>query len=273
VSFINSLEPKLGHWAIPALLRITAVLQLGVFLLAKQTPEILGHLELVPSLVLKGEVWRLLSFVFLPPTMSFLFIIISTMFLFWMNDMFEQAWGRFRLNAYFFSCVALLIVAGFTMPEQGGSALATHLLFASLFLALSVIAPDTEIRLFLVIPIKLKYLGWLDAVGLVTMLLTVPSVWLSMLAVLIPFACFAGPDFVTAVRHGATVRARRRRFERDSRPDDDAFHRCGLCGVTDKADPHAEFRVTADGQEYCVKCLAEKPEIRNPKSETNSNER
>jgi hypothetical protein len=257
VSFINSLEPKLGHWAIPSLLRITAVVQFGTFLLAKQNPEILGHLALAPALVLKGEVWRLLTFVFMPPTLNIFFIIINTMLLFWMNDVFEQAWGRFRLNVYFFSCVALLIVAGLIMP-QGGSAFAPQLLFASLFLALTVIAPDTELRLFLVIPIKLKYLGWIEAAGLVAILFSFPSVWLSMLAVLIPFACFAGPDFLASVRHGATVRARRRRFERDSRPEDDAFHRCGGCGVTEKSDPHAEFRVTSDGQEYCTKCLADR---------------
>ena len=59
MSLINSLEPKLGHWAIPSLLRITAVLQLGVFLLGKQTPEFTERLTLVPALVFKGEVWRL----------------------------------------------------------------------------------------------------------------------------------------------------------------------------------------------------------------------
>jgi hypothetical protein len=256
VSIINSLEPRLGPWAVPGLLKITAALQAVVFLLAKQNPDVLDHLSLIPALVLRGEVWRLISFVFLPPTLNIFWIIISTMFLVWMSDLLEQAWGRFRLNVYFFSCVFLLIVAGFLLPQATG--LAPELLFASLFLALAALAPDVELRVYLLIPVKMKYLAWLEVARLVWLLFVFPSSWLSIVAVMIPFGLWAAPPLVASLRHGAVARARRRRFERDSRSDEDVFHRCAGCGATEKSDAHAEFRVTADGREFCVACLAKR---------------
>jgi len=250
---LDSLERRWGRWCIPGLLRVVAIVQALMFILIKANPALDSHLQLVPQLVLQGEVWRVLSFVFLPPTMSVIWIIFAVMFLFFIGDILEGAWGSFRLNVYYFSSVLLLNVAAFVTGS--GTAMEATLLYQSLFLAACVIAPEVEIMLFFFFPVKLKYLGWFTGVLLAVTFFLAPRSWAAVLAVMIPFACFVGPSWVGLMKLRATVEGRRRKFAGQQASDDEAFHTCVTCGVTEHKDPHAEFRIAADGQEYCVKCL------------------
>ena len=134
------------------------------------------------------------------------------------------------------------------------------LLYMSLFLAACVIAPEVEIMLFFVIPVKLKFLGWFNGVLLVMTLFNSPQAWAAVLAVILPFACFVAPSWIGSMKHRATVHDRRRRFKGQQPADDEAFHTCATCGLTEKQDAHAEFRITADGREFCLKCLPGKQE-------------
>lgn len=257
---LDSLERRWGGWCIPGLLRVVALVQALLFILIKANPAVHPHLQLVPQEVLRGEVWRVLSFVFLPPTSSVLWIIFAVMFLIFIGDILEGAWGSFRLNLYYFGCVLLLNVAAFV--TQRGTGMEATLLYMSLFLAACVIAPEVEILLFFVFPVKLKFLGWFNAAILVMTLISSPQSWAAVLAVLIPFACFAGPSWIRGLKHQSDVAGRRRRFQSQQLAESEAFHTCVTCGVTELKDPQADFRIAADGQEYCRSCLppAEKPQ-------------
>lgn len=250
---LDSLERRWGRWCIPGLLRIVALIQALMFIFLKFNPVAYPHLQLVPQEVLKGEIWRVLSFVFLPSTMSFFWIIFAVMFLIFIGDILESAWGSFRLNVYYFSSVLLLNAAAFL--TRHGTGMEATLLYTSLFLAACVIAPEVEIMLFFILPVKLKYLGWFSGAMLVMMLFNAPQVWLSVLAVMIPFACFVGPSWMGRVKHQAGVAGRRHRFQSQLPADDEPFHTCVVCGVTERTDSHAEFRIAADGREFCLKCL------------------
>jgi hypothetical protein len=149
--------------------------------------------------------------------------------------------------------VLLLNVAA--LVTRQGTGMEATLLYMSLFLAACVIAPEVEIMLFFVFPVKLKFLGWFNGAVMAMMLWSYPQAWAAVLAVLIPFACFVGPSWLGQARHTAEVAGRRRRFQSQQLPDDEAFHTCATCGVTEKKDPHAEFRIAADGREFCLKCL------------------
>jgi len=254
VTILDSLERRWGRWSIPGLLRVVALVQALMFILIRANPAVHPHLQLVPQEVLKGDVWRVLSFVFLPPTSSVLWIIFAVMFLIFIGDILESAWGSFRLNLYYFSCVLLLNAAAFL--TQRGTGMEATLLYMSLFLAACVIAPEVEIMLFFVFPVKLKFLGWFNAALLAMTLWSFPQSWAAVLAVVIPFACFVGPAWAGRMKHQVGVAGRRRRFQGQQLAEDEAFHTCVTCGVTEHKDPHAEFRIAADGQEYCVKCLA-----------------
>jgi len=252
VRFLDQLERRWGGWCIPGLLRIVAIAQAVLFVAVKFNPGLYPHLQLVPKAVLSGEIWRVVSFVFLPPTLSFIWIFCAVMFLVMIGDILESAWGSFRLNLYYFSGVLLLnLVALLT----GGSGMEATLLYQSLLLAACVVAPEVEILLFFILPVKLKFLGLFTGASMVYVGLLAPSIWPALIAVLIPFALFAGPLAFALVRHRSEVAGRRRRFQQGQLDESNAFHTCTRCGMTEKRDPHAEFRIAADGQEYCAKCL------------------
>lgn len=254
MSWLDSLERRFGRWAVPHLLRFIAIVQLVVFVVALSQPDYLEALRLQPELILRGEVWRVLSFVFIPRTTSLIWILFAVMLLFYMNSVLEAAWGAFRLNIYYFSCVALLNVATFFFLP-GGTGLESELLYQSLFLALCAVAPEEEI-LLLVFPVKLKYLGIFTMLWLLWTWVNVPALTPQMLAVLIPFAAFLGPDWWRQVRHRQQVNVRRVKFQSQLRDAGEAFHHCAECGLTELKDPQADFRVLPDGRELCHHCLA-----------------
>lgn len=254
MSLLLSLERRFGRWAIPNLLRFVAIVQLVMFLFVTSQPDGIDLFRLRPDLVWQGEVWRVLSFVFIPQSASLFWLIVAVWFLFFMNDIMERAWGAFRLNLYYFSCVFLLNLASFLLL-RGGTGAESSLLYQSLFLALCVVAPEVEIRLFFVLPVKLKYLGFITGLLLAWTLLSVPDLWPQILAVMIPFGLFAGPDWIKSLQHRNRVSARRRKFQGQLHDPEESFHRCAQCGLTEVQDPHAEFRVTADGRELCLPCL------------------
>lgn len=253
VSFLSSLENRFGGWAIPGLLKIVAIMQLLVFFIVKMHPELLARLVLDTNAVMKGELWRLVSFMLIPQTFSVLWILFAVMLLFFISNVLEEAWGSFRVNLYYFTAVALLIGAAFFMGR--GTGMESTLLYMSLFLAAAVVIPNHEILIFFVLPVKMKYLAMINGAMLLMMLLTSPAVWPAVAAVLAPFFLYVGPGALKNMRHQATVQVRRQKFHKASLDDSEPFHRCEHCGKTEKSDPHAVFRVTAGDKELCDACL------------------
>lgn len=160
-------EAKLERFAIPGLIRIVAGFQFLVFVLLTFNPSLYDLISLDPECILKGEIWRLFSYVFLPRTSSMLWIIIQVMFLWFISDGLEQAWGSFRVNVYFIASMIGLTVGCFVLRGiliQLGSipplAYSGEFIYHSLFLAFAVLYPNQEIRLMLILPIKIKYLAY-----------------------------------------------------------------------------------------------------------------
>lgn len=257
MSFLSSLEKRFGGWAIPGLLKIVAIMQLMVFFLIKLHPELLARLVLDTNAVIQGELWRLVSFMFIPRTFSMLWIFFTVMFLFFISNVLEEAWGSFRVNLYYFTAVALLIGAAFF--TGGGTGMEAMLLYMSLFMAAAAAIPNHEILLFFILSVKMKYLAMVDGAVLLLMLVTSPGSWPAVLAVLVPFFLYVGPGALKNMRHQVSVQARRHKFQNASLDDNEPFHRCEQCGKTEKSDPHAVFRVTAGDKELCEQCLSGAP--------------
>ncbi len=248
---LTKAEHKFGRFAIPGLLRIIAGFQLLVFVLAHINPSFLEVLALDPARVMKGEVWRLVSYVFIPRTLSF-WIIIQVMFLWFINDGLESAWGSFRLNLYFIGSMLTLTLGCFFLP---GVIPTGEFLYYSVFLAFAIIYPEQTIMFMLVIPIKIKYLAYLLGGILVLYFFQDHRMALTITCSLIPFACYALPKAIRTIMFRSQVAERRHRYEQHSLPANEAFHRCTACGKTEADDPHLEFRVTSEGDELCVPCL------------------
>src|SRR5436190_10768293 len=105
MNWINRLEMKFGHWAIPGLLRYVAALNALSFVLAMVNPQYLKFLYLDPNLVMQGEVWRLITYLFIPTLGGFFpgwfSMAFYVIYLMWVGDGLERAWGAFRLNLYY----------------------------------------------------------------------------------------------------------------------------------------------------------------------------
>jgi hypothetical protein len=219
----------------------------------KLRPGFGGMLELVPALVWKGEVWRLITWVFIPTTTSlWLIFIVYLMMLF--SEALDQAWGAFKVNLYVFSGVIFMIIGAmvFNSPPMGLT------LYTSIFLAFAVIAPNFELMLFFILPVKVKWLAAIAGATLVLNFIGAPHMRLPILFSLLNFFIAFGPQFVRWLRLRGTVMERRSRFDSSKQPEGAWLHRCHACGKTDLDDPKLDFRVGADGEDYCSECRPRK---------------
>jgi membrane associated rhomboid family serine protease len=249
MTFLEKLERAAGRYAVPGLIRYVVMLNALVYLLVLVNKDYAALLVLDRDLILQGQLWRLVTWIFLPNTLSPIWILFFLWFTWFVGEQLEGAWGAFRLNLYY-----LLGCLGCTMAVMiFGASAGNYLLTLSLLLALATLAPDLQV-LLLVIPIKLKWLALLSLAfpwGLYLIIGT-PGMQAMILVCLANYLVFFGPGWLRRMREDAGTRARRAKFQ-VVQPQ--SLHRCETCGLTEIDDPHAEFRVAGDGNEYCPKHL------------------
>lgn len=179
------------------------------FMLVLFEPRAWQLLVLDPLLVLRGEVWRLVSFLALPLSMSPLWMIFVLYFVYFVVNGIEEEWGEFRTTLYVL--VAVLLTISFSFTFQMPVANIAHL-ESTLFLAAATIAPEYQILLFFVIPVKMKWLAWLTAAYIVWSLII--GTWLDRLYLLTMYAnylLFFGPYFLARL----SAFYRRQKFKND----------------------------------------------------------
>jgi len=226
-----------------------------VAVLSRLSPGYLDWLILDQDRILEGQVWRLVTFIFIPRG-SIWFIIFYLIIMWIINDGLEEAWGEFRLNLYLFGTwLGLVLAAWFLPPGLRGTE--SLVLYSAIFLAFASIYPNFEFLLFFILPLKVKWLAIVNAVLLSTLFFAgVPGMLLLILG-MGPFLIVFLPKFVHHVSHSSQTAARRTRFQSAQAEPSDAFHTCSRCGVTDVDEPDLEFRIGDDDEEYCVNCLSE----------------
>ncbi len=261
-SLIDRLERRFDRFAIPGLIRAIAGFQVICFILLQMKPGFVQVLALTPAAWQNWEIWRFISFTFIPGTNSLIFIIFVVMILILIGDQLEAEWGKFRLNLYYFATVVCLW-GGVLLsdPVLGGviGAMAGTFLYSSLFLAFAMVLPNYTFMLFFVLPVKVKWLAMLNGAILLWQFMTVAPLRLPILLALIPFACFALPIAWKRWKHGALVSSRREAYQSNSLPAGTPFHACKVCGRTDVTDPTLEFRIAGDDEEYCAEHLPAGP--------------
>jgi membrane associated rhomboid family serine protease len=247
--FLDKLERRLGFLAVPGLMRIVVVLTALVFMLVALNPDFGSTLELNPGKIRHGEIWRLVTYIFLPQTASFLWIILFLWFLWFIGDGLEHAWGAFRLTLYFFVGVIGTTAAAFFF----GARFSNSMLFTSLFFAFARFYPDQVIYILFILPVKIKWLAWAFAAILVAKFFIGPmSYRMALVAAMANYLIFFGPEIIHDARHRGEVSARRKRYARSSRTEAEPLHKCAVCGATELSDPNLDFRVARDGEEYCM---------------------
>ena len=147
--------------------------------------------------IFAGQVWRVITFLFLYPDASnLIFIALGLYFYWWTGNSVEGYWGTARFNLYYLFGVIGSIIAGFIV---GG--MTNMYLNLTIFLAFTVMFPDVEVLLFFIIPIKVKWLGIFEGVMLI--ILFIFSGIVSRAAIIVAmlnFLLFFGRDLINKIR-------------------------------------------------------------------------
>jgi hypothetical protein len=256
MTFLDRLERRFGGLAIKNLTLWIVMGQVLAYALISLGMVPAERLVLIPGYVLQGEVWRLVTFVFFPPSSSVLFLVIAWYVFFMLGRALEQTWGEFRFNLFVLIGVLATAGASFAAPGQ----MATNaFLGTSVFLAFAYLFPNFEFLVFFILPVKVK---WLAAITwgfyAVEFALGSNGSRLMILAATVNFFLFFGPDMLR--RRKAAVR--RNAFEAKRRVEaEQPFHRCCICGATDRTNPDDQFYYK-DGRGYCEEhtALMDQPE-------------
>lgn len=267
MNWLNKLERKYGKYAIPNLMKYVIVLYGAGFLLQIINPGFYyQYLSLNAEAILHGQVWRVITFMMQAPSTSMIFIVFALYLYYMIGMQLENAWGSFRFNVYFGSGILFHVLAEILIYFITGISLpiGTWYLNMSLFFAFAALYPNVQFLLFFVIPVKVKWLAWLDGLyfaytvvaaflpssggsgyGILLKANAVAAV-VSILNFIIFFFCSRNmkPYSPKEVK-------RKKEFKQKMRPVNNyangARHRCAVCGRTDVDYPDLEFR-------YCSKC-------------------
>ena len=185
MGLINKLEKKFGKYAINNIIYyVLAAYAIG-YVLEAFVPDIYKMLIMNPELVCKGQVWRLFTWIFTIPEELSVFIVFMFLFYLWIGNTLEKYWGAFKYNLYIisgwlFMTVGVMLVYGVSYWATGDGinlGVSTYYINLTSFLACATVLPDVQVYLFMVVPIKMKWLAIVDIVVLayefVSMLLMV----------------------------------------------------------------------------------------------------
>lgn len=269
MNWMDKLERKFGRYAIPNLMYYVIMLNALGLLISMAAPGMFRYLSLDVGAVLHGQVWRVVTFLMQPPTGSILIVAITLYFNYLIGRNLEAVWGTFRFNLYFFTGVLLHVVIAFIVYLITGISfpLGTQYLSMSMFFMFALIFPDAQFMLYFALPVKGKYLAYIDAVYF-------------GYAILKPFLPGAGSPLVRIIYWKSAMEAaaslfvvlifwlssknmraysprevhRKKKYKkavheakRERTYEGGAKHKCAVCGRTELDDETLEFR-------YCSKC-------------------
>jgi len=243
--FLERRVPWLGT---PGVLRAVVILNALMFALLALDPDYADMLWLDPEKIRQGEIWRLVTYIFIPQTQSLFWIFFVLLFMWFLANSLEEAWGPLRLNVFYLTGMIGCTVAAFFF----GGAPSNTFLNLSLFFAFATLAPNYEIFLFFILRVKMKYVAWVFAGFLLLQMAAAPLAdKAAMVASLANYLLFFGPGFVKGRIEAESTRVRRKKFT----ATEEALHRCAKCDRTEQSHPDLEFRVSGDGEEYCAEHL------------------
>ena len=198
-NWLNKLERRYGRFGIPNLTNILVggqILVLAIELFVDRT--VTFWLGLSRTLLLQGQVWRALSFVFIPFSGgSILSVVLGIYFTWFIGTALEQEWGDFRYTVYLLSGVLGTVLACLLT----GVTASTYCLSLSLLLAFAMLYPEVQVLLFFVIPVRVKYFGVFAAILWVLSFLGAPlGQKLSLLLSMANVWLFFGPMAYRSIR-------------------------------------------------------------------------
>ncbi len=198
---LKKLERKLHFLAIPNLMLIIVgamgvVFVMDLLISASAGQSIYSMLTFNKALIAKGQVWRIFTFLFLPPSSNIFFALISLYFYWLIGSALEHEWGSFGFTVFYLLGAVGAIISGLITGYA-----TNDYLNMSLFLAFALLNPDYTVLVFFILPVKMKWLALIDGIGILLSLIT--TSWSGRLAIvmaLINLLIFFTPTLVTRIK-------------------------------------------------------------------------
>ncbi len=206
------MEYKYGRYAIHNLMMYITITMVAVYILNFMIGvPIINMLFFSRVAIFAGQVWRIITFIFIPPMSTSLFLVaLALYFNYSIGTTLENYWGAFKFNIYYLIGLIGAIIAG--LISGFGDASYLNL---SLFLAFAQLFPDTEFLLFFIIPIKAKYLGYFSMLLFVLAFFAGNfSTKMAILFSVLNFLLFFGKDFFDDIKYQINIYKNRRRFNK-----------------------------------------------------------
>lgn len=252
------------RWGIPNLMLYIIIGNVAVYLLdmfSMGSFRFSDLLTFVPYYIFHGQIWRLVTFIFVPGGGSILAVALTLYLYYFIGTSLEREWGTAKFTIFYGMGILMNIVAGIILALVFGigypfPVVSIQYLNMSLFLAFAALYPDMRLLLFFIIPVKMKWLAWLDvalfAWSILSAALAGAWVWVFVpLVSLLNFFLFFSGDFMRIfgrIRHQTSRQTVNfKKAARDAKKEKGYLHKCAVCGVTDADDPNMEFR-------YCSRC-------------------
>lgn len=268
MDFMTKLERKYGKFAIP---NLTVILIAGFvvgYLIEIFSADALELIALNPAKVMQGQIYRLITWVVIPPSGVSVFVIIMLFFYFSIGRTLENTLGDFRYTVYIVSgiiftdlgmMITYLVMKALGQAETldlfysyGLYGASTYYLCMSMFLAYAFMFPDHQVLLYFIIPIRVKWMGYLDIAYLIVEILRfgLAHYYTGMVTVVMSVLNFI--VFYMMSRSGRRMspgqKKRKRRYHQEVRQTQILTrHKCAICGQTEEDNPNLEFR-------YCSRC-------------------
>lgn len=278
MNWMDKLERKLGRYAVPNLSRyFVGAIVLG-YVLSMLSPGFTDWISYDVSAILHGQIWRLLTWIFMPTTsLDFFGLLFLLCVLMWGSSL-ESMLGTFRMNVFLWGGVILSDVGGIliyvitklTLGTGASIYLSTYYILMSMLLALAICMPEGEVRLYFVLPIKMKwmlvfellYLAYIVFNTFKMMIAYANGTWLGwvlglvqssqiILAVANMFLFFWASKTHISRKQKKRQREFRAQFSNPRPGSGISQHKCVICGRTELTNPELQFR-------YCSKCTGNK---------------
>ncbi len=268
---MSEFEKRFGRYAIRNLPLIMIICYAVGYAMRYINPDFLMYLNLDPYKVIHGQIWRIVTWLLVPPNDNNIFWVIIMLFCYYsIGVSLERTWGTYKYNVYIFSGIGLTLLGAFLIMGiayiAGGGLVAavysqmvaavfsTYYINMSILLAFAMTFPDAMFLFMFFIPVKAKWMAILYLVILAIQFVTgglFVKVALGM--ALLNFAIFYFRN-----RRGLGVRPvqmRRRQAVRTPAAGRDLSrssgrvtrHKCAICGRTEEDAPDMQFR-------FCTKC-------------------
>lgn len=253
------------NFAIPNLMKYIVIGNVIVWLLDMISGGLASYwLAFAPGAIFRGQVWRLVTFVFVPLFSDLLYLALSLLLYYFLGNQLERAWGSTRFTVYYLLGVLLTVLCGlalwFTPFRWHLGVVNMHYVNLSLFLAFASLYPDMQFRIYFIIPIRGKWLALVYAAMVVIDVVRYALAGQYVLAAvpvisLLNWLLFFWEDLFRGGQK-ARVRVQRkstqkpvdlRAAQKQVQEQKGYLHKCAVCGVTDAMDRTMEFR-------YCSKC-------------------